>query len=267
MSTRFPGMDPYLEQQGAWREVRAELIVGIQQFLTPLLEPRYRVTIEEDIYVTELPADEEWADEDLGTSAEEDVPQVTYPADSGIPQPIRVILPMGKTSKQRYLAVREAKTGQKVTVIEILSHLNKSNPMARERFRRKRHEVLNRFSNWVEIGLLREGQPLVIEVAEPPSTVLWHNYHIIFCREEQYPQAYMYLFGIRHPIPDIPIPLRPDEPEPILPLNQILHEIYERGRYNLLIDYQEAPLLDEPCAEEGSDAEWEVAFLSQRGYV
>ncbi len=48
-------------------------------------------------------------------------------------------------------------------------------------------------------------------------------------------------FSIRDRIPGIPIPLRLGEPEPILDLQALLHQIYQRGRYGLAIDYSQAP--------------------------
>ena len=67
------------------------------------------------------------------------------------------------------------------------------------------------------------------------------SYRIVISRSQHRPQADIYLFGIREPIPDFPIPLRPGEAEPILPLNQILHNIYDQGAYDLAIDYQQPP--------------------------
>lgn len=54
MPTPFPGMDPYLERPGLWEEVHAGLIVAMQQHLSPLLRPRYRVAIERRTYLALL---------------------------------------------------------------------------------------------------------------------------------------------------------------------------------------------------------------------
>ena len=46
---------------------------------------------------------------------------------------------------------------------------------------------------------------------------------------------------MRDRIPDIPIPLRPNEAEPILDIQTILQQIYQRGRYDMAIDYTQQP--------------------------
>ena len=55
MPTPFPGMDPYLERPGLWGEVHTGLISALQWFLTPLLQPRYRVAVERRTYLALLP--------------------------------------------------------------------------------------------------------------------------------------------------------------------------------------------------------------------
>ena len=67
------------------------------------------------------------------------------------------------------------------------------------------------------------------------------HYRLVVSRSPQRPQAEIYLFNVRQPIPDLPIPLRPNEPEPILPLNQLLHELYVRGDYDLKLNYRQPP--------------------------
>lgn len=49
------------------------------------------------------------------------------------------------------------------------------------------------------------------------------------------------LFSIRDRIPNFPIPLRQGELEPILDLQALVHQIYQRGRYDLAIDYSQLP--------------------------
>ena len=70
-------------------------------------------------------------------------------------------------------------------------------------------------------------------------------------------KADFYLFGLQEPIPDFPIPLKPSEEEPILPLNRILHTLYDQGAYDLVIDYRETavpPLSD-------ADAAWAATLF------
>jgi hypothetical protein len=52
MKTPFPGMDPYLEQEGIWNQLHLDLIANIRYFLAPLVQPNYKVIIEQLTYTT-----------------------------------------------------------------------------------------------------------------------------------------------------------------------------------------------------------------------
>jgi len=43
-------MDPYLERPRLWTQVHTALIIALQEYLTPLLRPRYVVDVEQRIY-------------------------------------------------------------------------------------------------------------------------------------------------------------------------------------------------------------------------
>lgn len=79
-------------------------------------------------------------------------------------------------------------------------------------------------------------------------------------REWQRPKAEVLLFNVREPIPDAPIPLRQGENELALPLNQILHDLYDQAGYDLFIDYQHQPV---PPLDE-KDAAWVRELLPKR---
>ena len=49
-------------------------------------------------------------------------------------------------------------------------------------------------------------------------------------------------FGIRQPIPAFPVLLRRDDSEPIVDMNSLLHAIFDRASYDLVIDYSQATM-------------------------
>jgi hypothetical protein len=55
------------------------------------------------------------------------------------------------------------------------------------------------------------------------------------------------------------MPLRPGEDEPVLALNPIVHDLYDRAGYNLAVDYSQPPV--PPLA--GEDAQWATQRVSQ----
>ena len=85
------------------------------------------------------------------------------------------------------------------------------------------------------------------------------DYRPIVSRSQRRPYADVHLFNMRDLIPDLPIPLRPGEEEPFMPLNRILHEVYDQGGYDLIIDYQQPP---EPPLS-GADGAWTAQILSK----
>jgi hypothetical protein len=84
------------------------------------------------------------------------------------------------------------------------------------------------------------------------------DYRIVISRSQQRPQAQVYLFSVRQPIPDFPIPLRSGEEEPILLLNQLLHDLYDKSSYDLIVDYRQPPV--PPLSSE--DAQWAAELLA-----
>lgn len=66
-------------------------------------------------------------------------------------------------------------------------------------------------------------------------------------------------FSCKSPIPPIPIPLLPGDPEPELDLNSVLHALIERARYDLIIDYSQPP---DPPLRPG-DLPWAASIVGQ----
>lgn len=248
MPTPFPGMDPYLEQPGLWKQVHTNLIVDIQRSLAPRVRPKYQVAIEQRNFLSLSSTDPLVGEPDVLVVAPRGRPAVeltrtgTMAAATGsytvaLPEPQQVI--------ERYLEVRDVQSGEVITVIEILSPSNKLED--RKRYERKRQRVLDSMTNLVEIDLLRAGKPMPM-LGKFPQT----PYRILVSRALQRPEAQVFPCSLRQPIPDIPIPLRPGEEEPLLPLNQILHTLYDSAGYDLVIDYRRSAV--PPLAEE--DALW-----------
>jgi len=222
MPTLFPGMDPYLERHGLWEEVHTNLIVAIRQFLTPILRPKYRIAIGQRIYQALLPTQE----------------------------PLEGIMERPEEVVERYLEIRDTATQKAITAIEILSPTNKEAKDDRQQYEKKRLTVLASATNLVEIDLLRAGKPFAMKVVGQTEAKPSH-YRIVISRSWQRPGADLYLFSVRQPIPAFLIPLRPGEQEPVLPLNRILHDLYDQGGYDLAIDYSQPafpPLAREDAA-------------------
>lgn len=65
------------------------------------------------------------------------------------------------------------------------------------------------------------------------------GYSILVSQKCQRPNADLYIFGLKDPIPAFPVPLRQGEPEPVVDLQKLLNEVYARARFDLAIDYSQ----------------------------
>ena len=256
MPTPFPGMDPYLEGRGLWREVHTQLIVDIGRSLSAQVHPRYRVAIEERAYLAVWHPDSLVGILDVmvvnGGSGSKKLS-----TQAGLGMPVVAELPVPEEIVERYLEIRSVKNNEVITAIEILSPTNKVTKEGREAYTQKRLTILGSRTNLVEIDLLRIGPPMEMNVADS----LTDDYRILVSRAHQRFQADLYLFGVRDPIPTFPVPLRRDEVEPTVELNRLVHELYDSLGYDLKIDYDDET--DPPLS--GADAEWANALLHEQG--
>lgn len=258
MPTPFPGMDPYLERPGIWAGVHTRLLVAMADALMPRLRPNYFVAIEQRTYLSVRQPDDFAAIPDVLVFQPAGMGRAgVTPAYANGGAPLLAEIPMPEEVVERFLEIRNVQTAEVVTVIELLSPANKSNPTGRQEYNDKRQKVLASKTNLIEIDLLRGGE-------SPP--LYWRtqqqcDYRIVVSRAWQRPHVEVYCLGVRQPIPAFPVPLRRGEAEPSLELNQLLHEVYDRAGYDLAVDYKRSPT---PFLSE-SDAQWAETLLHSAG--
>lgn len=230
-------MDPYLEHPTIWADVHDRLITAIADELVPLVAPKYYVGLQRHAYLL-LAGDRI----NLG-KPDVAIGMPTLPIGSWSSAPIMggvdvldVEVPMEEETEENYLEVREVKTGKLITVIEVLSPVNKSHPEGREEYIEKRNQILRTRTNLVEIDLLRDGQPMMVFGADAKT-----HYRILVSPGWRRPHAKLYAFSVRDPIPSFPLPLLPKDEQPLVPLNDILHNLYRRARFDLRLDYTKPP--------------------------
>ncbi|MBI5649625.1 MAG: DUF4058 family protein [Chloroflexi bacterium] len=247
MPSPFPGMDPYLEHPEDWIDVHNRLIVAIADAIAPRVRPKYRVVIEKRTYRAD-PRETEFAGRpDVAVLRERTVEYVAVESRAPIP----VTLPIADEIEQGYLQVRNVATGKVITVIEILSPTNKRPGKGRREYTRKRAGVLDSDTHFVEIDLLRDGDPLSV------SDQARADYRILVSRAELRPRADLYAFSVREPIPVFPLPLEFGDEEPRVNLQTLLHDLYDRAGYDLAINYRADAM--PPLSVD--DAVWADALL------
>jgi len=263
MTCPFPGMDPWLEQSGIWKNLHTSLITALRDHLTSLLAPRYYIDIQQRTYITTLPP-EEFIEPDVYVIRENSAPYTAVSEirtdgsarsekPSGSAMPVWVTLPEVEVV-ERYLEVRKPKSSEVVTVIEILSPTNKRPGDGRIQYETKRLQIIQSLTHLVEIDLLRGGEPMFFAGPEESHST---SYRILVSRSNIRPRAELYPFGIREPVPTFVFPLLPGDDEPTIELTPLLHSIYERARYDLVMDYKTPP---EPRLSK-EDAMWAAEWL------
>ncbi|MDF0555877.1 DUF4058 family protein [Kamptonema sp. UHCC 0994] len=243
MAPNFPGMNPYLENPSLWSEVHSWLIVELARSLNPLLIPKYRAAVEKRVYLDALLVGIPDASVFQQNPEAEQASAVTTGV---ITKPIRVTLPLTEEIIERYLEIREVKTGKVVTVVEVLSPKNKRVGEGREKYLTKRQKVLNSATHLVEIDLLRTGNFM------PMDASIRSDYRILVSRANLRPEAELYPFNVRESIPQFLFPLQPPEREPVVNLSEILGQVYQEAALDLAIDYSQQPV--PPLSE--SDYQW-----------
>ncbi len=246
MPSPFPGMNPYLEQEDAWRDFHEAFLPAAREFLSPQVSPAYVVKLEENLYIHERGADERHL---IGygdvTVSRARATGPTGAVTAALTAPSRILLPHVDVVSESRLEIRDRRTRSLVTVIELLSPTNKRPGEDRHAYLCKRKGLLGSETHFVEIDLLR-GWPRM-PFAEPATG----DYCVMVSRVEDRPRAEFWPIGLRERLPVIPIPLQDPHPDAQLDLQAVLHRVYDAAYYcDYIYDGSPWPRLSE------EDAAW-----------
>ncbi len=255
----FPGMNPYLEQH--WRDVHTRLMIYLCDQLQAQLPGGLWASVEEEVTI----------DEDESESARRVRPDVqvaeawdasghlaTATADVAVAEPLALVDPEPHT--ERHVQIF-ATGGRVITAIEVLSATNKLALERRLAYRQKRRAYQDGSVNLVEIDLIRDGNYIVLAPEDqiPPSRRT--PYVASVWRATRPTIKFAYLCPLREPLPRIAVPLRPQDADAVLDLQELIDLCYARGRYHARLDYRSEP---EPPLSP-ADAHWADELLRTAG--
>lgn len=229
MPSPFPGMNPYLERHDMWADFHDRYLVELSNTLIRQVRPNYVVKIEEYVYLHQVEPDDEDERErlerpDLGVIANRPPAPTGTLAVLDAPA-VGAVPPEVELERISYLEVRDRMDRSLVTAIELLSPSNKANDENREQHEQKCRRLLASPASLVEIDLLRGGLRM------PWVGLPECDYCVTVSRRGDRPRVGFWPFRVREPMPVIPIPLRPGEPEPRLDLQALLHKVYDDAGY------------------------------------
>lgn len=162
MQSPFPGMDPYVEDPELWRDFHQALANEIRNSLNRDLGPNYYARTEPYVALETIevarPMRGGYPDVSVWSGSPTSSGGVATPAPVCAPPTLESRIPAAGVHRLRRVEVRAAGTDELVTVIEILSSVNKrSTSPARDDYLRKRRAVLRSQVHLLEIDLLRGG--------------------------------------------------------------------------------------------------------------
>ncbi len=185
-----------------------------------------------DLAVVERPAESPIAGERLGTLA--------------TLAPVIYAVPVPRQHEQRFLSIRDRQSRKVVTVVELLSPVNKSPGDGRSEYLVKRSNVFYAPANLVEIDLLRGGQRLATREPLAPA-----DYYVFVGRAGRMSTAEVYGWTLRDRLPVIPVPLADGDPDVPLDLQAAFTTTYDRSGYDYSLNYDSAvnPPLEAAASE------------------
>jgi hypothetical protein len=254
-------MDPYLEAH--WRDVHASLIIYARDALQGLLPSGLRARVEEQVLL-ETPVglgDHPLYPDVRVVEYVEPRTRASRAKSTALAEPLLVEVECESVAEP-FLEIIDRATGNRVvTVIEILSPSNKSPGPNREQYLRKQREVCTSDANLVEIDLNRFGtHTLAFPLAhlKPRART---PYMACIRRSTRRDRAEVYPMPLSQPLPPLRIPLRPDDDDVRLDLQDLIAKCYSNGAYEDTLNYAVDP--DPPLL--GADATWADKHLRKQG--
>jgi hypothetical protein len=248
-------MDPYLEGE-MWQEFHGTLIGAIRAQLMRVLPRSYvallakRYVLDDDaLGIVDVPRSRTvYPDVHVTTARVREVTLGNRDTSLGVAEPA-VELPsrLPEEAPQLSIEIKDVAERRLVTVIEVLSPANKIGVGARE-YAERRAAILATKTHLLEIDLVRRGARIELRGEAPPAP-----YYVYLSRAERRPLTAVWPVALRDPLPTVPVPLLPPDPDVPLDLQRAIADCFELVGYERLLDYGASPP-EPPLAPE--DAQW-----------
>jgi Uma2 family endonuclease len=252
-------MDPYLEAR--WSGVHVHLIAYISEALQPVLPSGLRARPEERVLL------EDNSDEsgvyyvpDVAVVRNRAPARATDSAVAAVAVPDPFIIELGDPVVDRFVQIVDTRNGNRVvTVIEILSPWNKAAGRLNRDYLKKLDDYRRAGVNVVEIDFLRSPR-VHLQITDQHLPADRRAPYLISVFRATHRRWELYPLSLRAPVPAIPVPLRPNDPDVILQLQPLLDRAYTAGGHDD-IDYAQPP--HPPLAPD--DDAWAQDLLRKAG--
>jgi hypothetical protein len=257
----FPGMNPYLESH--WGDIHHSLVQYARDQLVDQLPDRFRARVEERVL---LESDTGW-----GRNVYPDVRVIERPHRSNgglsqvssgmaVAEPLIIQRPSEEIT-EGYIEIRDAESGNRVvTVIEVLSRVNKAGGVGTRKYQEKQSELIDGGTSLVEIDLLRGGERVLAAAGFLDPLVARVPYLTCVTRGYENNHFELYTMPLRQRLPAVRIPLAEGVADVALDVQPLVDRAYRFGGYDDL-DYDAAPI--PPLDAE--DTKWANQLLVEKG--
>jgi hypothetical protein len=230
-------MDPYLETPALWSDFHTRFITYWCDALIDCLPSNYEARIDEKVSLVEVvPPWKKLIEPDVAVTQRGPThAPATAPAGVATLEPVTLSLIIEEETHERHIEILHRPDRTLVAVLELLSPTNKEQP-GRSLYLGKRNALIYHPVHLVELDLLLKGQRLPLEEELPPG-----DYYAMVARWDRRPKCDVYAWTLQQPLPRIPIPLLPPDPDVWLDLGAVFTTTYDRGRYDRSVDYGAAP--------------------------
>lgn len=227
MPSPFPGMNPYLEQDDVWHSFHEHFCFRCFESLVPQVGDSYIVTVDQHVYIHDIGSsdrrllgrgDVQMARLHPGNESQASNALIDAPVLSDMDPSVDI-------EEESFVQIRDRRSREVVTILELLSPANKRNGPDREQYIWKRKRIVHSNVNLIEIDFLRGGPRM-----PDPQLPECHYYALVRPSADR-PRVGIWPINLHQPLPVIPVPLRPGGPEVKLDLQSVLHQVYDSGGY------------------------------------
>ncbi|MBI3464800.1 MAG: DUF4058 family protein [Planctomycetes bacterium] len=242
MPSPFPGMDPFLEDPEVFPDLHDSFIVFLRETIQRQLPIPYYAALGQRLWV-EVARREIEPDVHIrrGRGATEGAVAVAEPSTG---RKVIIEVPHDER-KESFIEIRRKGTpNQLVATIEILSLSNKTpGQHGRGLYLRKQQEVLGSDIHLVEVDLLRAGvHTTAVPLQDVQARCQPYHYHVCVHRFDRFEEYVVYPVELRERLPEIEIPLLPDDPAILVNLQAVFERVYDAAAYQRDLDYTSDPV-------------------------
>lgn len=205
MSSPFPGMDPFLEDDQYWPAFHHCYVQSLNQMILPSLAERYRSKVVERVYHLE---------QVLFTSIQKE------------------------EHREPYIEIRQRNDSRLVTLIELISPANKTSITSRQTLQQSHKEMVLSKTNLVEIDFVLQGEPIHDFSKEKLPD---RDYTVCVTRCTRPDQWEIYTGALDKRLPRFRLPFSPDDRDTVVDLQMAFARAYDQGDFANKIRYDRNP--------------------------